>query len=105
MKILNILLLVGMASAQTISPIVGECGLKCKGQFTVSNETTRPEIVVIETYSFNVVDGHPVLRQLDANTTDAELSSTTTRLMRVQASGLCTQSLAVQRQPFWNVSL
>jgi hypothetical protein len=74
-----LLLMIGGAKAQTISPVTGECGLSCKGEFTITNNQTKPMVAVVDVYSANIVNGKPVQRKLD-KTTDVEIDSTSTRL-------------------------
>jgi hypothetical protein len=74
-----LLLLCSGAKAQTISPVIVECGLKCSGEFKVTNNSAKPIIAVLDVYSFKVVDGKPVQRPLDAGTS-VKLDQTSTRL-------------------------
>jgi hypothetical protein len=80
MKIIAIaLLLVGCAAAQEISPVIGECGLKCSGEFTIRNLSTKPLITTISVFSFSMKDGKPVQRELD-KTTQVKLNEMSARL-------------------------
>lgn len=55
------------AMGQTLSPLVVECGPKCRGSFVVSNESVRPMATVIEPLSFSLgPDGKTVYRVLDS---------------------------------------
>jgi hypothetical protein len=67
---LALLLLVGTAVGQTISPVIVECGKKCSGTFTVKNNQTIPASVYLESNSFSLTsDSKSVLRKLDSTTT------------------------------------
>jgi hypothetical protein len=68
----------GMQS-QTISPIVVECGLKCSGEFHLTNNSTKPMIAMINVYGFHMVAGHPVQIPLDAQTL-VKLDQTSARI-------------------------
>jgi hypothetical protein len=54
-------------SAQTVSPVIVECGKKCKGAFSVSNNGLTPLAVTVEARSFSMdTQGHATYRTLDA---------------------------------------
>jgi hypothetical protein len=76
---LALLLVCCGAAGQTISPVITECGLKCSGEFKVTNNSVKPTIVVLNTFSFKVVDNKPVQLPLDTGT-KVELDATSTRL-------------------------
>src|ERR1700730_16807682 len=47
-------------SAQTVSPIIVECGKKCRGEFSITNNGLTPLAVTVEARSFSlgtVADG------------------------------------------------
>lgn len=65
---------------QSVSPLVVECGKRCSGSFTVSNDGLRPMSVVVEPYSFSLSPKSETLfRQLDSTVT-VELSETSARV-------------------------
>lgn len=74
-----VLLVAGVAGAQTMSPIVQECGRKCSGSFTVTNNTLVPMAVTIETYSSSFNSSGQAFRPLDP-TVHVSLSETSSRL-------------------------
>ena len=51
--------------AQTVTPVIVECGLKCSGQFTITNNSTKPLVAVVTPYSFTVKDKHVYLASVD----------------------------------------
>jgi hypothetical protein len=54
------------ASAQTVSPIIVECGKKCRGEFSLTNNGLTPLAVSIEAHSFSLDTlGHATNRSLD----------------------------------------
>jgi len=65
-KLLLILALVCPAVSQSVTPVVVECGLKCSGQFTVSNNTTKPLVAVVTPYAFTVKDKHVYTAPVDS---------------------------------------
>jgi hypothetical protein len=49
------LLFFGLAvSAQTISPMIVECGKKCRGEFSITNNGLTPLAVTVEARSFSL---------------------------------------------------
>jgi hypothetical protein len=70
-RVLSLLLLqfslFGLAvSAQTISPIIAECGKKCRGEFSVTNNGLTALAVTVEARSFSLDTlGHATNRLLD----------------------------------------
>jgi hypothetical protein len=74
-----LLLLCCGATAQTISPVIVECGLKCSGEFTLKNNSTKPIIALLDVYSFKVVDGKPVDQLLNSGT-KVDLDSKSARI-------------------------
>lgn len=46
------------AYGQTVSPVIGECGRKCKGEFTITNNGLAPLAVTVQPFSFRLI-GHP----------------------------------------------
>jgi len=53
-------------SAQTISPIIVECGKKCRGEFSIINNGLTPLAVTVEARSFSLDTlGHAINRSLD----------------------------------------
>jgi hypothetical protein len=54
-------------SAQTVSPVIVECGKKCNGAFSVTNNGLTPLAVTVEARSFSMdTQGHATYRTLDA---------------------------------------
>jgi hypothetical protein len=54
-------------SAQTVSPIIVECGKKCSGEFSITNNGLTPLAVSVEARSFSLDTlGHARNRPLDA---------------------------------------
>jgi hypothetical protein len=74
-----LLILARSMESQTITPVISICGLKCRGEFTVRNDSVKPMIVTITPYSFHMVAGHPVLIPV-VNGTDVQLDQTSARL-------------------------
>ena len=75
------------ASAQTISPLVQECGgKKCTGSFTIRNDQLKPSSFVIESYTTKFTNGasRPTPVPLDSGTT-ATISETSGRLSPKEA--------------------
>jgi uncharacterized protein (UPF0212 family) len=62
------LLFLGLSvSAQTVSPVIVECGKKCSGAFSVTNNGLTPLAVTVEARSFSMdTQGHATYRTLDA---------------------------------------
>ena len=56
------------ASAQTVSPIIVECGKKCRGEFSITNNGLTPLAVSVEARSFSLdTMGHATNRPLDSS--------------------------------------
>jgi hypothetical protein len=66
-----LLICAGAAGAQTLSPIISECGAKCKGEFTVTNNGLAPMAVTIQPVSFSLDKdtGRSIFRPLDSTVT------------------------------------
>ena len=83
MRIATMVLLIASASsaasAQTVSPILNECGKKCSGTFTIQSNVLIPMAVTVEPYSFSLDKAGKHLRPLDS-TTHVKLSETSARL-------------------------
>jgi len=94
---LTFLLFCGAAQAQTISPVIAECGLKCRGEFTVTNNAVKPITAVITPYSFKVVDQKVQLLDLDKST-KVELDATSARISP-QASRTFYYKLSCDKEP------
>lgn len=82
--VLALLILFGFGltgNAQTLSPVISECGRKCSGTFTVTNNGVVPLAVIIEPYSFSLdpATGKSKLRTLDAST-EVDLDEMSARL-------------------------
>jgi hypothetical protein len=75
------LLLLGVhASAQTVQPVIVEYKGKASGQFTLTNNTLQPMIVVLEPKSFSITpEGRGIFRPLDPGI-HLQLSSQSVRL-------------------------
>jgi hypothetical protein len=55
-----------VVSAQTVSPIIVECGKKCRGEFSITNNGLTPLAVTVEARSFSLDTlGHATNRPLD----------------------------------------
>ena len=68
------------ASAQTVSPVIVECGKKCNGAFSVTNNGLTPLAVSVEARSFSMdTEGHATYRTLDA-AADLELDEGSARI-------------------------
>jgi hypothetical protein len=71
-RILSLLLvqfsfLAVIVSCQTISPIIVECGKKCRGEFSITNNGLTPLAVTVEARSFSMDTlGHATNRPLDS---------------------------------------
>jgi hypothetical protein len=76
-----LLVLVGRLQSQTISPVVVECGKKCSGYFTVTNNLTIPNQVILTPKSFSLdkATGRSVFRELD-KTVDLQLDQMSARV-------------------------
>jgi hypothetical protein len=71
-RILSLLLLQFLCfrltvSAQTVSPIIVECGKKCRGEFSITNNGLTPLAVSVQARSFSLdIQGRATNRPLDA---------------------------------------
>lgn len=67
-KLILLLILVAPALAQSISPVVSECGKRCSGEFTITNPGIRPMFVTVQPFSFSLdaATGKSILRALDS---------------------------------------
>jgi hypothetical protein len=76
-----ILIFAETASAQTMSPLVSECGHHCTGQFTVTNNGLQAMAIVVEALSFKIdpATGRSVFRPLDSGV-QFRLSETSARV-------------------------
>jgi hypothetical protein len=81
MKVLLLILIFHLiVRAQTISPVIVECGIpRCAGEFTITNNQVKPLVVSLEAYSVEVIDGKPVSQPL-AQSTTVQLSETAARV-------------------------
>jgi hypothetical protein len=80
MKWLWIVVLAVPAMGQTVSPLVVECGPRCRGSFTVSNESVRAMATIIEPLSFSLgPDGRSIFRVLDS-TVKVNLNDSSARI-------------------------
>jgi len=67
-------------SAQTVSPMVVECGKKCRGEFSITNNGLTPLAVTIEARSFSLDTlGRATNRPLDP-TVDLKLEEGSARV-------------------------
>jgi hypothetical protein len=56
----------GLAVGQTVSPVIVECGKKCRGEFSITNNGLTPLAVSVEARSFSLdALGHATNRPLD----------------------------------------
>lgn len=80
-KLICILVLVGAATAQSVSPVITQCGKRCGGQLTVTNDGTIPMAAIVEPWSFslNPATGRSMFRKLDS-TVQVSLSETSARI-------------------------
>lgn len=64
-----VLLFCSAARSQTLSPVIGECGKHCRGQFTVTNNGLSPMAVTVQPYSFSLdaATGKSIFRPLDSS--------------------------------------
>jgi hypothetical protein len=69
------------ASAQVVSPVVTECGRKCRGEFTISNPSVQALSAVVQPFSFSLdaKTGKSILRPLD-KTVDVHLDEMAARI-------------------------
>ena len=64
--LLQLLFFVLTVSAQTVSPMIVECGKKCRGEFSITNNGLTALAVTVEGRSFNLDSlGHATNRPLD----------------------------------------
>jgi hypothetical protein len=67
-------------SAQTVSPIIVECGKKCRGEFSITNNGLTPLAVSVEARSFTLDTlGHATNRPLDPGV-DLKLEESSARI-------------------------
>jgi hypothetical protein len=67
-------------SAQTVSPVIAECGKKCRGEFSITNNGLMPMAVTVEARSFSMDTlGHATNRPLDP-TVDLKLEEGSARI-------------------------
>ena len=67
-------------SAQTVSPIIVECGKKCRGEFSITNNGLTALAVSVEARSFSLdALGHTTNRPLDPGV-DLKLEEGSTRI-------------------------
>ena len=69
-KVLSLLFVqfffIGLAVGQTVSPVIVECGKKCRGEFSITNNGLTPLAVSVEARSFSLDTlGHATNRPLD----------------------------------------
>jgi hypothetical protein len=63
---LQLLVFGSSVSAQTVSPSIVECGKKCRGEFSITNNGLTPLAVSVEARSFTLDTlGHATNRPLD----------------------------------------
>jgi hypothetical protein len=75
-----VLILAGAVHGQTVTPVISECGKKCTGEFSISNNGLVPLAVSVEAHSFSMdTAGHPVYRALDS-TVDLQLDEGSARI-------------------------
>ena len=70
-KVLSLLFVqfffIGLAVGQTVSPVIVECGKKCRGEFSITNNGLTPLAVSVEARSFSLDTlGHATNRPLDS---------------------------------------
>ena len=67
-------------SAQTVSPLIVECGKKCRGEFSITNNGLTPLAVTVEARSFSLdAVGRATNRPLDP-TVDLKLEEGSARI-------------------------
>lgn len=80
-----ILVLVSGCFAQSMSPLQNECGKRCAGLFTVTNNTISPMTVTVDPYMISVgADKRPEFHTVNGSA-EVSLSSTSARLSPKQA--------------------
>jgi hypothetical protein len=80
LALLQVLLFGLSVCAQTVSPVIVECGKKCNGAFSVTNNGLTPLAVTVEARSFSLsTEGHATYRTLDA-TADLKLDEGSARI-------------------------
>jgi hypothetical protein len=74
-------LAVACSHAQVVSPVVIECGHKCRGEFTISNPSVQAFSAVVQPFSFSLdaKTGKSILRPLDS-TVDVHLDEMAARI-------------------------
>lgn len=78
--ILALAFLAYAASAQTVSPIVGEFNkAHAKGGFVATNNALIPQVVTVRPYSFSVKNGQTEFRDLDS-TVHVKLSESSAKV-------------------------
>jgi hypothetical protein len=75
---LALLLISAPAHSQTISPLITECGKKCSGSFTLTNNGLIPLAATLESFQFSLDSSGQHFRNLD--TARVILSETSARL-------------------------
>ena len=78
LTVLAFLIISGPARSQTISPLITECGKKCSGSFTLTNNGVIPMAATIEAFQFSLDSKGQHFRSLD--TAHVTLSDTSARL-------------------------
>lgn len=69
----------GAVWAQSISPVVQECGRKCSGEFVVTNNEVIPMATTVDLFAFTYVEGKPRYGPLPAGM-HVEMSETSARI-------------------------
>jgi hypothetical protein len=78
--LLQIMLFGPTVSAQTVSPIIVECGKKCRGEFSITNNGLKPLAVSVEARSFSLdIQGRATNRPLDPGV-DLQLAEGSARI-------------------------
>ncbi len=68
------------AFGQSVSPVIAECGKKCNGEFTITNNGVTPLVVSVEARSFSIdPSGHAIYRAVDS-TVDLQLAEGSARI-------------------------
>ena len=68
-----------LVAGQTLSPLNAECGKKCSGEFSITNNGVVPLVVTVEPYSFSFMNGKPTFQKIDG-VAEVHLNALSTRV-------------------------
>ena len=83
--------------AQSMSPVITECGKKCNNEFTVTNNGLKPLKAVVTAYSFDPKTGSQSSRPLDP-TAHVRLKDMAT-VIPIQGSHIFAYKIACDKYP------